>query len=143
MSKKGKRAKKRPTWRDLFDFVLAKCNPHYAGKRQQPERFRWTCHHNLGFTQEFLAKHPEVAWATVFNVLYETGGFCDCEIHWNSVRHFQKYEGDLDCQLPLLDESVKAPKFWQDRVRNRRSAKARRLAPRCIEKATRGKARTK
>ena len=67
------------TYGDLFDFVEEKCNFRitHVGKTV------WTCYKDLRFTKEFCEKN-KVDFDKVKEALESTGGFCDCEVVFNS-----------------------------------------------------------
>ena len=107
--KAKKPIKKQPTWVDLFDYVAKRVDVRYAGA-EKPENMRFTCHHDFQFVQEFLAKHPEVAWGAVFKQLTETGGFCDCEVLWNSARQIKTPHAVLPTLAGILRDKLRAEK---------------------------------
>jgi hypothetical protein len=86
------------TWGGLFAHVDKQCNFHYEGEKNA-DNFRWTCHHDLRFAKTFC-EEKGVAWTQVKTRLHDTGGFCDCEILFNTVEHFS--EAEEAEPLPLL-----------------------------------------
>ena len=72
-------------WKDLFEFVNEKVNFKYReGKPETAENMTWTCNGKLKFVEEFCGKHS-LDFETIKMRLENTGGYCDCEVIFNSV----------------------------------------------------------
>ena len=70
-------------WKDLFDFVEEKCNFHEKEEGNN-DSLTWTCYRDLRFVKEFCKKH-KLNFKKIKKKLDKTGGFCDCEVLFNSV----------------------------------------------------------
>lgn len=80
-------------WGDLFEFVSDKVNFH-----QVNGEWNWTCHGDLRFAKEFIEKCG-LNEEEVLEKLRNTGGYCDCEVLFNSAEV-------IDENLPLPQSST-------------------------------------
>lgn len=74
-------------FKDLFDFVEKKCDFRYMKRRKKiVKNVVWTCYGNLKFTSEFLRENiPNITDSiNIIKRLNHTGGYCDCEVIFNS-----------------------------------------------------------
>jgi len=79
-------------WKDLFDYVSKKVNFRYKeGKPKTTENVIWACYGDLGFVRKFCKKHG-IPISSVISRLNETGGYCDCEVLFNSIEHIDENE---------------------------------------------------
>lgn len=76
-------------WGDLFDYVSEKVNFRQKNglpydDATDPNDITWTCNHDHTFVKEFCSQH-NLDYEVVGDRLRNTGGYCDCEVLWNSV----------------------------------------------------------
>lgn len=67
--------KNKITYLDLFRYLVELCDFKENGS--------WTCFGDLTFTAEFCIMH-DLDFADAKKKLNKTGGYCDCEVLWNS-----------------------------------------------------------
>jgi len=67
-------------WADLFNYVSHKVFPPHL------KHGNFICYHNHKFTEIFCDMHG-LNFETIKQRLEDTGGFCDCEVIFNSSYH--------------------------------------------------------
>jgi hypothetical protein len=81
------------TYGDLFKYLDKKCDFRTKdGSDYDPEKpnnVTWTCDNKLTFVEEFCKEH-RLDFALVAHRLQESGGWCDCEVLFNSVHTIDK-----------------------------------------------------
>lgn len=79
---------------ELVDWLLG---PEACNFREDDDgQVRWTCHHDLRFTEQWLAENGfDVVQGLDF--CHHTGGYCDCEVIFNTAEY-------CDCE-EIIDES--------------------------------------
>ena len=73
--------KKLIRFKDLVKFLDEKTNFRREGKKG---KLVWRCDCQLTFTKEFC-KINNLWYQYVKDLLYATGGYCDCEVLFNSI----------------------------------------------------------
>ena len=68
-----------PQFKDLVARLEKECNFHKEG-----ETTRWTCRGTLFFTEQYCQENG-ADFSSVKALLEANGGFCDCEVLFNSV----------------------------------------------------------
>ena len=71
-------------WDALFKHLEKKVNFH-----KENGETKWTCYGDLRFTKEFCESN-NLSFEGVQLVLANFGGFCDCEVLFNSVDYLTK-----------------------------------------------------
>jgi len=80
------------SWKELFDFLEEKVNFHYKKEQSKtPENISWICFGDLRFVEAFC-KTRNLDTSAVIKRLNETGGYCDCEVLFNSVANIDSNE---------------------------------------------------
>lgn len=74
-------------YKEIFDKLEDKVN----FKKNHDGEVHWTCFHDLRFTKE-ICKELKVSFVKVKKRFVETGGFCDCEVLFNSVDRINEQE---------------------------------------------------
>ena len=87
------------TFGALFDYVEEKCNFHEEGKGMEKKAV-WTCFHDLRFVKEYCVL-VDVSFPAVQAVLGRAGGYCDCEVIFNSTEKIAR-----DIPLPTRRPSA-------------------------------------
>ena len=72
------------TFEELFKYLQTKCNFH----GEKPEDITWTCFGDLRFTRTFCEANV-LEFESVKERLNGTGGYCDCEVLFNSTVHLR------------------------------------------------------
>lgn len=67
------------TYKDLFNYLDRKCKFHLDKK----DKLHWVCHGDLRFTEAFCKRH-KLDFERVKHILQFFGGFCDCEVLFNT-----------------------------------------------------------
>jgi hypothetical protein len=81
-------------YRELFNHIKEMCNFH-----EGPDgKINWTCDCELHFAETFCSKH-NLDFGIIEARLNDTGGFCDCEVLFNSIDSI-----DPDEELPELNK---------------------------------------
>ena len=73
-------------YKELFDYLGKKCN--FRKKKGIPT---WNCDNELTFTKEFCKKH-KLNFERIKKRLEDTGGYCDCEVLFNSIHKINNLE---------------------------------------------------
>jgi len=75
-------------WKDLFDFMEKRVDFRPISEaRNEPNKFEditWNCNGELDFVEEFCEKYNQ-SFEDIKVRLWDTGGYCDCEVLWNSA----------------------------------------------------------
>ena len=89
----GEEMTKKLTWKNLFDFLEGKKGCNF--RETKSSSMTWDCNTTLKKTEAFCKKN-NIDFETVETMCQNTGGYCDCEVIWNSM---DKIKGNL--KLPI------------------------------------------
>ena len=73
-------------YKKLFDYLEKKSN-----FRKVKTEDTWTCYNDLRFTKQFC-KENKLNFEELKKKLEDTGGFCDCEVLFNSAEKIKEDE---------------------------------------------------
>ena len=76
-------------YEELFKYLNEKCD--FCRVKGNPKALTWTCNGKLDFTKEFC-KTNKLNFKNVKKRLNNTGGFCDCEVLFNSAEKIKMSE---------------------------------------------------
>lgn len=72
---------RKQTWEQLINYLEQKCDFH-----RKHGQATWTCFGDLRFTKEYCEAN-KLDYGKIEAIVQATGGFCDCEVLFNSVEH--------------------------------------------------------
>ena len=78
------------TYGDLFDYLDNACD-FKQSEKGNPESITWICDSELTKTKEFCKIH-DIDFSVVESRLESTGGYCDCEVLFNSADNILRSE---------------------------------------------------
>lgn len=81
-----KEQKKKMKYEKLYDYLRKKCN-----FRKEKGKDTWTCFGDLRFVKEFCKKH-NLNFKKIKERVEGTGGYCDCEVLFNSTEKINDNE---------------------------------------------------
>jgi len=79
-------------YQELFDYLEGKCDfKEIKNKSKAKKDYTWNCDCKLTFTKQFCKKN-KLDFEKVKKRLNNTGGYCDCEVIFNSAEKIKGSE---------------------------------------------------